>query len=476
MNGRNNLLKFLLLLSSLFYSVLGGISVVFAQTCPTPPTPDSNWIETWSDQFNQTTYTITAPCKVFIGVPFNITATVTDTTYPLTSVAVMWSLEDNGVVIAGGGFNWLDVDAAGQWQLTLTPTYTGEPIDHLLNFKFMDLGKGGGAHWWRDSIIGNITVDPFPPSVNTLPVVSTPPVLLADIQTMRNEEGAVPWVPSTPWLTTAVRNVTVSGAELALERSEVTGALVNVPETLGYVAIDSDKIGSFKDSLGNTIRYETRTTDNFIKGWHNGCALVSLAGSYNTAPLVLANKISHNDTSGGWLRRCSLSESSVGLVVDEDRFRDRERRHRVESAGLVLFSQAFKAIFSDAVGTWRMEAGKVMLPDTGITPGFTAVSFKQVYNVPPVVTVLATSAGKEPSALRIRNVTTTGFEIVQVEHLKEDGAHAGMTIDYLAVAPGIHFLPDGTRLIVNTLETNAVQHGVGPTDPMRWESLSFDQP
>lgn len=156
--------------------MLSGVPVVFAQTCPIPPTPDTSWIASWSDQFNQTTYTLTAPCKVFVDTPFNITATVTDTTYTLTPVAVMWSLEDNGSVIAGGGFNWLDVDAAGQWQLTLTPTYTGTPIDHLLNFKFTDLGKGGGAHWWSSAIIGNITVDPFPP-------LSASPVLLAGIQT-----------------------------------------------------------------------------------------------------------------------------------------------------------------------------------------------------------------------------------------------------------------------------------------------------
>jgi len=205
MNVINYPLKLGVLLS-LLYLILGGAATAFAQTCPSPPTPDSNWIESWSDRFNQTTYTLTAPCKVFVGVPFNITATVTDATHTLTSVAFLWSLEDNGITVAGGGFNWLDVDGAGQWQLTLTQTYTDAPIDHQLNFKFTDLGKGGGAHWWSNTIIGHITVDPFPPLVAA-------PALLANMKSMRNGQGNPPWAAKR---TAMGRSITAPGVQLAV--------------------------------------------------------------------------------------------------------------------------------------------------------------------------------------------------------------------------------------------------------------------
>jgi len=131
-------------------------------------TPGSNWTAVWTDSFLQTTYSIEAPCKVYIGIPFTITATVTDSVYPNNNVGFGWTIKDNSAVIAGGGFNWITT-AGGQWQKVLTQTYTGTPIDHVLEFQFSDMGQGSGAHLWAANLIGDLTVDPFPPTANTPP-------------------------------------------------------------------------------------------------------------------------------------------------------------------------------------------------------------------------------------------------------------------------------------------------------------------
>src|SRR5574340_902424 len=133
--------------------------------------PRSNWTAQWTDAFGQTTYTIEAPCKVYIGIPFTITATVTDATNPNADVGFGWAITDNGTVIQGGGFNWITT-VGGQWQQVIELTYPEPPIDHLLEFKFTDLGQESGAHWWASNLIGNVTVDPYP---NTLPVVDAGP-------------------------------------------------------------------------------------------------------------------------------------------------------------------------------------------------------------------------------------------------------------------------------------------------------------
>ena len=135
--------------------------------CP----PGSNWTAAWTDYYNQTTYTLEAPCKVYIGIPFNITATVTDSSYPNDWVAHSWAIKDNGAVISGGGFNMLWL-TGGQWQNVIQRTYTGVPADHTIEFKFTDMGNGGGAHNWSNKLIGNITVDPYPPQSNTPPAVN----------------------------------------------------------------------------------------------------------------------------------------------------------------------------------------------------------------------------------------------------------------------------------------------------------------
>ncbi|MCM2263698.1 MAG: DUF4214 domain-containing protein, partial [Desulfuromonadales bacterium] len=126
----------------------------------------SNWKATWNDSLSQTTYTLEAPCKAYIGIPFNVTATVTDATYPNSDVGGIWKIADNGATIAGGtGFNWITL-AAGQWQRVITQTYSGAPIDHTIEFTFTDFGEGPGGHSFAGSTIGAITVDPLPPDAD----------------------------------------------------------------------------------------------------------------------------------------------------------------------------------------------------------------------------------------------------------------------------------------------------------------------
>ncbi len=137
-------------------------------------TPGTNWTAAWTDSYGQTAYTLEAPCKVYIGIPFNIVATVTDASYPDSDVAFLWSIRDNGSVVLGGGFNWLTT-VSGQWQQTIVTTYTGTPIDHLLEFKFNDLGQGSGAHYWSQNLIGEVTVDPYP---NVAPVADAGPDII----------------------------------------------------------------------------------------------------------------------------------------------------------------------------------------------------------------------------------------------------------------------------------------------------------
>lgn len=137
-------------------------------------TPGSTWTAVWTDSLNQTSYMLEAPCKVYIGIPFTITATVSDAAYPNVDVGFGWAIKDNGGIIAGGGFNWITT-ISGQWQKVIEQTYTGTPIDHLIEFKFSDLGAGSGAHFWASSLIGNITVDPYPPASNTPPAADAGP-------------------------------------------------------------------------------------------------------------------------------------------------------------------------------------------------------------------------------------------------------------------------------------------------------------
>lgn len=129
----------------------------------------SAWNVSWIDAQGNTTYSFTAPCKVFISVPFNITAAATDTTCPDAWVGGAWQLNDNSTLIPGEAGDKITT-VSGQWQRVKQLTYTGTPVNHTLEFKFWDLGRGVpgqcdiGGMGWQQSSIGDVTVDPFPPA------------------------------------------------------------------------------------------------------------------------------------------------------------------------------------------------------------------------------------------------------------------------------------------------------------------------
>jgi len=105
----------------------------------------------------------------------------------------------------------------------------------------------------------------------------------------------------------------------------------------------------------------------------------------------------------------------------------------------------------------RLETGRVTTSDTFSTSAFTPVTFQHSFDSVPVVISLATTAGSDPSALRIRNVTTSGFDVIAVEPPGNDGPHVAMEIDYVAMEPGIIVLPGGETIIAGRQSVTAIQ-------------------
>ncbi|MDX1696819.1 MAG: hypothetical protein R3308_00955, partial [Thiohalobacterales bacterium] len=351
-------------------------------------------------------------------------------------------------------------------------------IDHLANgddraFDYDALGRLV-SFTEGDGLTGT---GPTPPPPDGGSLFSDRPVLLAAIQGMANEVNAPPGTTSRPWLTPAVRSLTAGSVKLALDRAQVAPGAVTAAETVGYIAIGNGISGSFIASDGRPVSFESRLSGDSITGWGT-CANVALAGNYGTPPLAVASPVTRDGGDGGWLRRCSRSSDHLGLTFDEDSYRDAERSHTTEQAALLAFSRTFDARLTDHDGSqWSLEAGEVTLHDTRLTPDFVQVSFRQNYSAPPVIVALPTSAGGEPAALRIRNVTTTGFEIAQVEPAGVDGPHLAMTVPWIVMEQGVHQLPGGSWLVADTVDVSATQFGSGVSGTAGWHKLTFpDQP
>lgn len=140
--------------------------------------PFSNWTTSWTDTYGQTRYAISAPCKVYIGVQFNVKAWVTDTTWANTKVTYPYAVQDtystatthrvthridpNGTGYDGS--NTIYTDANRYWETVIPVTYAGTPYDHRIEFSFIDWGNGAdwtAVHHISMVTMGSLSVDPY---------------------------------------------------------------------------------------------------------------------------------------------------------------------------------------------------------------------------------------------------------------------------------------------------------------------------
>lgn len=128
---------------------------------------------------------------------------------------------------------------------------------------------------------------------------------------------------------------------------------------------------------------------------------------------------------------------------------------------LKLVLGLFILCFTSFSFAWKMEAGSITMPSTfDEGEDYGAFNFQQTYDQPPLVFIVATSAGGDVATIRLRNITTTGFEASIVEAMSEDGPHVNMDVDYFAIERGAsgtqweYDLPDGTRFVVGEISTD----------------------
>ena len=144
------------------------LNATFAQNlCDTYPDPENHtWTAEWTDDFGETKYTLSAPCKVFVDVHFLIDITATDTIFNSDIwVGGLWSVMDtpdggSTDTVDSGFYIWLDENA--EWHQQFLMLYTGAPVNHTVEFSFVDFGQGSGGHNWGSIVIGDIVVDPYP--------------------------------------------------------------------------------------------------------------------------------------------------------------------------------------------------------------------------------------------------------------------------------------------------------------------------
>ena len=122
---------------------------------------------------------------------------------------------------------------------------------------------------------------------------------------------------------------------------------------------------------------------------------------------------------------------------------------------------------------WKTEAVAFTTHNTFNDSSWQNIGFRQTYTTIPVVVTIPTTYGGDPATIRIRNISTGGFEVSPVEVYGRDGPHVQMDSAYIAVEPGIHLFPDGTVIEAGFINTNRTQQASNVGGISSWENVSL---
>ena len=179
--------------------------------------------------------------------------------------------------------------------------------------------------------------------INFMPNFGATPAFIAQLQTTENLlPGGDPLFIDVAVETSSID---AAGANITIERLEAGGGPIVFPEKICYLAVERNGCQDLNFSTlgGNAtpVTFDAVLGANIV-GHGNGCTVTNFtAGCFAGAPITVAGKNSRRGIDGGVLRRCSLNNAGIGLLIDEDRIRDGERFHTTEFVSAFAFGGAF---------------------------------------------------------------------------------------------------------------------------------------
>jgi MSHA biogenesis protein MshQ len=321
----------------------GGASVTFADTVARVTTVPNCTLTTPPAAFHmQFGQSLSGSNTVLFDKPFE--AGVTPLVFAMATVSKTNSNSDGPATvtvsnISATGFSWTQIEPPSPGNRYVKSVPMPEVHWIAVSPGTHELSNGtkliAGSVQINQALIGSNS----PYTQVTLPAGQN--VVLNQLQSQNNN----------CWLT-STSQFTANGIEFALDSSEVRtgntrcqpGDIANSQlknETLAYMAL-SQGTGSINLN-GDNVKFhfgngQTGTGSSVID-LANQCRYTTALMGFDGIPTLVAGKTARRGGDGGWLRRCQLSATELSMVVDEDTYRDSDRRHVWENYSFVALEK-----------------------------------------------------------------------------------------------------------------------------------------
>lgn len=275
------------------------------------------------------------------------------------------------------------------------------------------------------------------------------PVVIASIASVTDNAG----------VTGRIQNISTSGFEYCMQEQEKDDQ-VHQDETIMYIAWEESQ-----GSIGS-ISFEVKTPQNILG---NGFQTIFMESIFEDTPILLADMQTYNGNNPSNLRYTDKTTTSFDLQVYEEQSQDAEMDHYNENIGYMAFTVGSVSIdeIPDTTpddgdndtttpddDTANADTGSLEMGEVTADNTWTSVQFTKTYTDPVVIASGLSYAGYHPSTIRIRNVSTNGFEIRVEEWDYLDGQHTSETMGYIVAERGMHTLQDGTQICAGTITTS----------------------
>ena len=279
---------------------------------------------------------------------------------------------------------------------------------------------------------GNVSTNHNWLNVNFNDSFDSTPIVMS--QTVSRNGGAT--------VVTRMDDVTTDGFRVKLQEEEAADGRHSF-ETISWIAFEQG-VGTFSD-----VAFEADTLANV----NHQDRMFNFNRTYSDNPAVFAAMQTYNGDNTASTRISETSTNSATLNIEEERSQDDEVGHIGENVGYFAI-EVGNLIAETSFG----EVGVV----SSLTDQWRTVNLLQDYENPVVVAGLISLNDTDESTVRVRNITSSSFEIQVDEWDFNDRTHSPESVGYFVIEAGVHKFPDGTMIVANN---DLINH--------KWKAINY---